>query len=577
MVELARLTKPQLLRQVGEQSILKAKSYLRKQAWTDLRVQGNTLKGRCQGNAPSPYRVAVTFDGEGIAGAECSCPVGGGGHCKHVAALLLYHREHVDAFVEVEELDAALERRSKGELVALVRRMVRRVPELELLLDAPLPGYTDPAAAEDPEPYRRQARAAFGHGDGEWGSVAGVAHELADIVATGDEFRAAGQHAAAVAVYRAVAGEVLGRFENYHDEEGDLLGVVTDCAAGLCECLEAATPDALHREALIRALVDLYVADEAHGGLGVSDSVPEALLHRTEPGERRQVAKWLREQMPEGESWSAEYQRRAIGSFLLELEADDLDDEAYLRLCRETGRAVELVDRLLSLGRTGEAMKAIQAAEDHDLLPLADLLVQHGQAQEADWLVEDRAGQAHGTHLLEWLKRRAVERKDKPGALKLAEQIYKRQPTLAEYAELRRLAGKAAWPELRQRLVADLEKRHNAWLLIEIYLQEKHVESALAVLKTDWGRRCGHKLDVAKAAEKEHPREAKELYREAAEGLIEHRNRESYKSACGHLRKVRELSKRLHENGTWDEYLSGLRDRYRPLRALREELDRAGL
>jgi uncharacterized Zn finger protein len=577
MVELARLTRPQLLRQVGEASILKAKSYLRQRAWTDLRVQGNTIKGRCQGNAPSPYRVSVTFDGEDIATADCSCPVGDGGHCKHVAALLLYQRDHADAFVEVEELEAALERRSKGELIALIRRMVRRVPELELLLEAPLPGYADSAAAEDPEPYRRQARAAFGHGDGEWGSVAGVAHELADIVATGDEFRAAEQQAAAAAVYRAVAEEVLGRFETYPDDDGELLGIVTDCAAGLCDCLEAATQDAPHRDPLIRALVDLYVADEAHGGLGVSDSVPEALVHKTTPAERRLVAQWLRERLPNDDSWSAVYQRRAIGSFLLELEADDLDDEAYLRLCRETGRAVELVDRLLSLGRTGEAMKAIQAAEDHDLLPLADLLVQHGHAQEADWLVEDRAGQAHGTHLLEWLKRRAVERKDKPGALKLAEQIYKRQPTLEEYGELRRLAGKASWPEMRRRLLADLERRHNAWLLIEIYLQEKEIKPALAVLKTDWGRRCGHKLDVAKAAEKDHPREAKELYREAAESLIEHRNRESYKSACAHLRKVRELSKRLHENGVWDEYLTGLRDRYRPLRALREELERARL
>jgi uncharacterized Zn finger protein len=576
MVELARLTKPQLLRQVGEASILKAKSYLRRQAWTDLRVQGNAIKGRCQGNAPAPYRVSVTFDGDGISAADCTCPVGGGGHCKHVAALVLYHRDHGDAFVEVEELDAALERRSKGELVALIRRMVRRVPELELMLDAPLPGYADPSAAEDPEPYRRQARAAFGHAGGEWGSVTGVAHELADIVATGNEFRVAGQYPAAVAVYRAVAEEVLGRFETYQDDDGELLAVVTDCAAGLCACLEAATPDAPHREALMRTLVDLYVADEAHGGLGLSDSVPEALLHQTEQDERRQVALWLREKMPRGDSWSAEYQRRALGSFLLELEADDLDDEAYLRLCRETGRAVELVDRLLSLGRTGEAMKAIKAADDHDLLPLADLLVQHGQAQEADWLVEDRAGQAHGTHLLEWLRRRAVERRDKPGALKLAEQVYKRKPSLAEYDELKRLAGKSAWPDMRQRLLADLERRHNAWLLIEIHLQEKDIVSALAVLKTDWGRRCGHKLDVAKAAEKEHPREAKELYRQAAEALIEHRNRDAYKSACDHLRKVRELSRRLHENGAWDDYLHGLRERYRPLRALREELDRAG-
>ena len=125
----------------------------------DLRTQGDTIKGRCQGNAPSPYRVSVDLRRRRRSpNADCSCPVGDGGHCKHVAALLLYYREHPDTFVEVEELDAALERRSKGELVALIRRMVRRVPELELLLDAPLPGYTDPA------PPRTRSRTAARYG-----------------------------------------------------------------------------------------------------------------------------------------------------------------------------------------------------------------------------------------------------------------------------------------------------------------------------------------------------------------------------------------------------------------------------
>src|SRR5207248_8380893 len=107
MVELARLTKPKIVRQVGEASIHKAKAYLCQDVWSDLRVQSGTVKGRCQGNAPGPYRVAVTFDGDAIESADCSCPVGAGGHCKHVAALLLYVREHPDAFVEVEDLDPA--------------------------------------------------------------------------------------------------------------------------------------------------------------------------------------------------------------------------------------------------------------------------------------------------------------------------------------------------------------------------------------------------------------------------------------------------------------------------------------
>jgi uncharacterized Zn finger protein len=331
MVELARPTRPMILRQVGEASVQKARSYLRRRLWRDLRVQGDTVKGRCRGNGPGPYRVNVTFDGDTIAAAECSCPVGDGGHCKHVAALLLFYREHPREFVEVEDVDAALERRSKGELVALVRRMIRRVPELELLLEAPLPGYADPAAAEDPESYRRQARAAFERN----GSPGDVARELADLVATGNEFRVAGVHAAAVAVYRAVTEEVLGRLERVNDA-GELLTVVSACAAGLCECLESAA-DAPHRDAVLRALVDLHVADEAHGGLGLADSVPEALSHRTSPAERRQVAARLRERLPRGRSWSDEYQRRSIGSLLQELDDGDAEDEPLdrLRLCRE--------------------------------------------------------------------------------------------------------------------------------------------------------------------------------------------------------------------------------------------------
>jgi uncharacterized Zn finger protein len=273
------------------------------------------------------------FDGDQIADADCSCPVGDGGHCKHVAALLMVYRNHPAEFVEVEELDAALERRSKGELVALIRRMIRRVPELEMLLEAPLPGYADPAAAEDPEAYRRQVRAAFEHRD----APAGVARELADLVATGDEFRAAGTHAAAVAVYRAVAEEVLGRFERANDAD-DLLSVVAACAAGLCDCLEMAA-GAPHRDALLRTLVDLYVGDEAHGGLGVADSVPEALHHRTSPAERRQIIGWLRDRLPRGKSWSDEYQRRAIGSLLEQLDDGDDDPIDRLQHCREAAES----------------------------------------------------------------------------------------------------------------------------------------------------------------------------------------------------------------------------------------------
>src|SRR5205807_4189598 len=201
---------------------------------------------------------------------------------------------------------------------------------------------------------------------------------------------------------------------------------------------------------------------------------------------------------------------------------------------------------------------------------------QHAHAQEADWLVEDRAAKSPAaTHLLEWLRRQAQARHDWPAALKWTEQLFQRQPSLAEYQELRRQTPAPDWPARRERLLADLQKARNAWLLVEILLDEQEVGRALMVVNAPWGRRAAQRLNVAKAAEKEFPREALALYREEVEQQIGQRNRQAYRDACGYLRKMRELHMRLEDRAGWEAYVAGLRGQHRTLRAFQEELVRA--
>src|SRR5204862_750896 len=119
--------------------------------------QGTTLQARCQGSQPEPYRVRVTLEAGEVSDAHCSCPVGGGGACKHVAAVLLAWVHTPAVFRDAEPIEEALQRRSKEELIALIRQMLRRQPDLEMLLEAPLPGAGRPASPVGPEPYRQQA------------------------------------------------------------------------------------------------------------------------------------------------------------------------------------------------------------------------------------------------------------------------------------------------------------------------------------------------------------------------------------------------------------------------------------
>jgi uncharacterized Zn finger protein len=220
----------------------------------------------------------------------------------------------------------------------------------------------------------------------------------------------------------------------------------------------------------------------------------------------------------------------------------------------------------------------VAKANDRDLLPLADLLLQHALAADAESLVRDRLDRSpNDLDLLAWLKRQAEDGGDATEARELAERLFRLRPTQDGYEELRRLTGPADWPAQRAEVLAWLERNRYDWLLIPIHLKERDVPKALAILKTEWGRRSGRKLDVARAAERDHPREALAIYREAAEGLIDQRNREAYRSACGHLHKVHDLQQRLGAADAWAVYAADLRERFRALRALREELDRAGL
>lgn len=137
MADLQTLTKPftptddDIRTWVGDQSFSRGQSYYRQHAITNQRRQGDTLKAHCYGSAPQPYRVEVTLGRNQIISDRCFGPIGG--HCKHVAALLLTWSKEPESFTVVEELAAGLDRLSKAELSALVTKMVDRHPDLEQL------------------------------------------------------------------------------------------------------------------------------------------------------------------------------------------------------------------------------------------------------------------------------------------------------------------------------------------------------------------------------------------------------------------------------------------------------------
>ncbi len=588
MSTIPTISEEDILDFVDEGSFQRGKAYFRQHAIFNPRRQGMTLKASCYGSQAYAYQVEVTFDAEGIADAVCSCPVGVG--CKHTAALLLTWLHQPEDFLEQQDIDTVLEQRSKAELIALIKKMLKREPDLEMLL------YT---AGKQQGPvnlaaYSHRIASIFQQYDGyEWGATSNIINDLSDISDTADELATQGDYAGAIAIYELLVTSVLAQAGSYNDEEGDLSIFITECVNELVTYLEKLPDDKALREQILQTLFATYRYDVKAGGIGMAEDVPDLLLTHATDEEHKTIAGWVNAAIAEanaekGSMYHSNWAQQHFGGFLLELKADALDDETFLRICRETGRTADLVDRLLTLGRIDEALRASEPAHEYDLMSLADLFVKHGHDQLAEQLVKERSGRSQDDRLLEWLKRYYLTHDNHAAALEMAEKLFRTRPGLPGYQEVRQLAQKLdLWADRQPKLIAFLSGAKNTYLLIQIALDEGEIDKAIAMVQSEQqpNYRYGYIYsgvqtiapEVAKAAEETRPQAAINIYQQEAEKLINARGRENYQTACSYLTRVRTLYEKLNASDQWTSYITGLRDRNRGLRALKEELTSARL
>ena len=569
---------------VGTKSFQRGYRYFEDEAILNPRLRGQSLIAECQGSQPAPYRVEIRLGANGILGGSCSCPAGEGGHCKHAAALLLTWLHEPDVFTEVPELENLLENRSKGELISLIQQMITRHPDLEQLLELSALLSTAPGEPLSANLIAQQVRRAFSSAGGEIaGDNAQIADNLQPILDLGEDLLDREDVANASVVYINLIDTML-VYEDclYNDEGGDLGQVLAECEQGIEECLQA-TQDPEIRRNLLNILFELFMWDLRAGGLGYADETPAILTGRSNEREKQEIAGWVQAELPDGGEWNEDYQRRTLGGLWLDLMEEDLDDEFYLRICRETGRYQDLIRRLLTLKRSDEAVEAARALNDRNITAVADLFEEHGLPEVARSLIQEQPNSESDVQTLEWLTKYATRHNQPEEALQLSEKLFWSVQTLENYTLLldtARVVGQEN--NARQRVLEGLESAGNFSMLVEIYLLENEVDLALAALERVnpelWrGRMAMLRQRVAQAVEIPRPHEAIRQYLLLVDELISQRSRGSYAEATRLLGLVRRLYHGLGEEKRWQEVISGLRLECRRLPAFLDELRRAGL
>lgn len=567
---------------VGPVSFKRGEGYFFHNAIFETQRQGSMLKAKCHGSSASAYRVQVILDKENTIRAHCSCPVGSGGYCKHVAALLLTWIEKPGAFEDEDNLDLNLVQRSKEELIAIIRQMLQQQPELAYLLEvpSPLPGST--AQSIDPELIRRQVKQVFSSSGMDWGwrNPSDISTDLEGLLDLADQYLVANNNTNAAIIYQIVSEEVMSHEEIImRDDEGCLHWLVSDCVEALAELLEEIqTPG--DRLKILQSLLHIYLADQEMGGLFIADHVPIIFDDETTVAEKEQLAKSIRDILPSLEGWAS----RTMGGLLLDLQGESLLPEDYLDICRKTDRTEDLVDKLLALDRVDEAVKETKDASDYTLLSLASSFVEYGHATIGERLIIERTKTSRDSRLWEWLRDHAFDKDNLPEALNIASQLFWEQPSLEDFLAIKQIAiQNDQWSNLRPEILSKLDEQKQFDLLAKIHLIiEEDIDLALAAvekMRANNQMRSAYddsiEMRIARAAEQSHPQEAIYLYLEQAERLIALRGRKKYRHAVDYLKKVHQLFQQNEALDTWQKCITFFRQEYHHLPALQDEINKA--
>jgi uncharacterized Zn finger protein len=592
MTRIAALTEDDIPELLGAVYASRGDSYQKQGRVHHCRRTRTQLSALCDGSRPTPYKVRVDLDDGEVAGARCSCPIGG--WCKHVAALLYEWVREPKACEESSSLQKRLEGCSKEDLLAIIDKMLFRRPELEEFVDvwilAQATGSDEASQerrVERDEFYKRAeqiVRGYTGHG-WDYGATSGVVSDLEELLSIGLQYADADRPADAAAVFGGVLQALRENYDYFDDSNGEYGDILIETTAQLAEAFEQIT-DTFARAEVIPDLWNAWVYDNEFGGIGMMEAVEDAVVKTGRESEKDCLLDWLNEylqKIPQDDEWSTGWRRESAGEFALTLEADQLSEDEYLDRCRQLGQLDRLVPALLDRGLVDEARERAAEAEPSKLRRFADLFIAHDLSDDAVDLMQSavqRADDYRADRLRDWLIGFYADH-DQPGeALPYARANFDRLPSAKSFMRVRQLAREVErWEELRPELV-DRLRQDAPFELVEVYLQDGEHDAAIDL----WADAADtgylgimSAAKIAEAVRQTHPDSAIDLWLQAADHFISDRGRGNYRRACAYLAETRDVYRDTGRTAQWDELVNRLFEEHRRLSAFKDEMRKAGL
>ena len=566
------------------ESFQRGREYCQSGAVVSLVQRAATLEAAVWGSDTEPYRVQVTFGGDRLGVATCTCPYDWGGWCKHIVAVLLTAHEHPEKVETRQPVTEMLAGLNRDQLQALLLKLIQLEPDLieaieaqvPFLTSTPVSAATPPTAqarparpAVDQNALRRQVRSLLSFGGGgrrsryEYANVGAAASAVSEVMTQAEQRIGVGDGRGAVAMLGVLTEEFLSAWEGLDDSDGESSDFFEELGGLWTEAL--LTGDLTAEERQVWApKIEAWQSTLSEYGI---DTVFEPACWAAEHGwDDAALQRVFQGEITERGAWDGEapFWADELANARLNVLDREGRHQEYLYLAEAEGQTGQYLVMLARLGRGAEALEYSRKYPSPvpDVYALAQALWEQGERDRALECAEiGLTREGPKAPLASWLRDRAAEHRQTERALAAARIAFGEEQSLASYLRVKDIAG-PDWPAEQAQLLDRLRTERSYYPRgpVEIFLHEGLIEDAIAAV--DQGATHSLVELVADAAVASRPDWVIKVSREQAEGLMDGGKSQYYGSAARWLAKARDAYRAAGREQEWQSYLASLLDRH---------------
>ncbi|MCC3448315.1 MAG: SWIM zinc finger domain-containing protein [Microcoleus sp. PH2017_39_LGB_O_B] len=558
----------------SERSLNRAEDYYLGGNVASAVLRGNMVQAKVYGSQVEPYDVTLPFTHAGLtSGVFCTCPYDGDGWCKHIIATLFLCLREPEKIERGETLEELLSRLNDAQIYELVEHLVDNEPSLisaiELYVNSnAVSGPTNQLAtthrrsAIDPAPFRRQVREIFRQAQNHWEDEYAydeedpITEEILELIQQAQEFSEHGDGKNALVILEAITSGCVDDWDDvaeYGCESYEITNALDEAWTEAILTAELTAEEEIDFEVMLEGWKDEWDCD-------FSMSL-EALRQGWDYPPLQQI---LEGNLTGQGIWDVDAPDYAHDLTLTRLQILDRQnrDKEYLYLAKAEGCIQQYLTMLARLGRIEEAVKA--AATDmtsvEEAFALVQTLQEDGNSEEALKVCQLGLNlPGNSTYKLAvCMSELADELGEKEAAFKAKMKVFEIQPSLNDYLSLQELSGDNL-STLKADLLAILratQSYNSTEAKVDIFLHEKLIEEAIALVDTSYGSQLVHR--VMMAAIPHRPDWVIVNASRRAESILNQMKSAEYDSAIEWLEKARAAYIQTGRNVEWSAYRAQL-------------------